>query len=215
MLHLIIKGEGTQNELISLKLLAVFPVPLSFSKACVFSTWDYMKLWQGTICVFKWDLVLFPPMEFKRLVQPIFHCGLRHQIYQNLILCFSQIEIRESEIFYLIMLSTIHSANLVELNFQNLMRMPIRSRTWWFCTRDMCMVTDPETSYGRSSKDAGGRRRQMSFVKLKFSVYVCKGELEWRLAGHLFYAGRCWCSIPYSFLFSDKWPVLVSLITLA
>ena len=50
ILHLIIPGEGTQNELMndSLKLLPFFLAPLSFSQAFACSALDSFKLCQGT-----------------------------------------------------------------------------------------------------------------------------------------------------------------------
>jgi len=34
-------------------------------------------------------------------------------------------------------------------------------------------------------------RRQMNFVKIKFSIYVFKGGPAWHVGGHLSYGGRC------------------------
>jgi hypothetical protein len=66
IIHSIILGDGTQKKEIhgSLKTLLYFPVPLSFSEACVFSVWDCLKLCQGAIyffiemwgCFHRWKL---------------------------------------------------------------------------------------------------------------------------------------------------------------
>ena len=71
ILHLIIPGERTQNELNndSFKLSAVSPVPLVFSQAFIFLNMEYyFKLCQGVIRFLIWDVVLFPLIESKRLV---------------------------------------------------------------------------------------------------------------------------------------------------
>jgi hypothetical protein len=42
----------------------------------------------------------------------------------------------------------------------------------------------------------------MNTVKLKFSIYVCKGVPAWGMGGDLSYLGRCCCLI-FSFQIND------------
>ena len=61
------------------------------------------------------------------------------------------------------------------------------------------MATDPEPSCGSSSTDSGGRKKANGFVKLNFSVYVCKGGPARHMSGHLSYGGSV--EVPPLFLF--------------